>query len=213
MTTPDTSDKPNRNHDDAIGDLVKSLINSIVIESSTVQADSPRERLLLHIKRRSDDSLNGAITALSSYLQARAQERQAQSTEALVKAVRELSIQTTDTPDNVDAQAIIDLREPKRDYLATTFSLPSETLSLLWAMRGMLVDASIKSLSRPSRFDPYQTLTSEEIAWSLRVTKEELWEHLPRNAAGAIDYALMEEFDIHHYGGTDEEPETWMYGG
>ena len=107
-------------------------------------------------------------------------------------------------------------RESKRDYLATTYSLPMPVLTLLWAMRGMLMDASIKALSRPDRFDPYRRVTTEEIAWSLRLSVDDFYLLLPRTSqSGGIDFdfSLLEEFDILHYGGTDIAPDDWMYGG
>jgi hypothetical protein len=130
--------------------------------------------------------------------------------EALAKTASKL--QVADSLDT-NAQAIVDQRESKRDYLATTYSLPFKTLAVLWAMRGMLMDASIKSLSRPERFDPYRRLSTEEIAWSLRLAPEGLWESLPKTADGAIDYEILEDFDIMHYGGTDDAPDDWLYGG
>lgn len=208
MTEPD--DLPTRSHDSAIMELCKMLINSVVIDSESSHGDSPREKLKNHVKQRSDDSMMGALSALSAYLNVRAAERQATALESLARTASRLQLSESD---DTNAQAIVDAREPKRDYLATTYSLPSTTLSLLWAMRGMLMDASVKSLSRPDRFDPYRRLTTAEIAWSLRVTEDDLWAELPRTPEGGIDFDLLEAFDVMHYDGTATHPDGWMYGG
>jgi hypothetical protein len=203
-------DLPVKSHDGAVAEWCKMLINSIVKESEDAHGDTPRERLKNQIKHRSDERMVGAITALSTYVAARAAERQAMAMESLAKTANKWQMaETVDT----NAQAMVDQREPRRDYLATTYSLPTETLALLWSIRGMLMDASVKSLSRPDRFDPYRRLTTEEIAWSLRTSPDELWSALPRIPSNEIDFPLLEEFDIIHYGGTPEQPDDWMYGG
>lgn len=207
MTEPEETPVPT--HDDAIGKLVKTLINGEVAESENSYGKTAQERLRTHMKSRADSTVMGSIVGLSTYLQARASERQAAALESLAKTI---SQQQTVNNIDTDAQAIVDQRESKRDYLASTYSLPTETLSLLWAMRGMLMDASVKSLSRPDRFDPYRRLSTEEIAWSLRLTPEELWDRLPHHADGP-DYELLEEFDLMHYGGTMDRPDDWVYGG
>lgn len=204
----ETDDLPVPTHDDAISSLVKSLINSVVKDSESAYGDTPREKLKNQIKQRSDDSMMNGITALSTYLLAQASNRQAAALESLSRTATRLQFHESD-----NAQAIVDSRESKRDYLATTYSLPPAELSLLWAMRGMLIDASIKSLSRPDRFDPYRRLTTEEISWSLRITPVLLYSGLPRNDEGDIDFALLEDFDIVYYDGTPEEPDGWMYNG
>lgn len=209
MVDPD-GDLPVRTHDGAVLDLVKTLINSIVKDSETAHGDTPRDRLKFQVKERSDPTMVGAITALSTYGMARAAERQAAALETVAKVANR--IQMRDTVDET-AQAMVDLREPKRDYLATTYSLDPNTLMLLWSIRGMLVDASLRSLSKPERFEPYNQVTTEEIAWSLRVEPRFVIENLPRRSSGNIDYALLEEFDIYHYGGTEHEPDIWLYGG
>ena len=211
MAEPD-DDLPVPTHDESIMRLVKSLINGEVAASTSAHGGTERERLRNHMKARADDTVMGSITGLSAWLTARAADRQATAMESLAKTASRWSMaESVDT----NAQAMVDQREPKRDYLATTYSLSPTTLSLLWAMRGMVMDASVKSLSRPDRFDPYRRLTTAEIAWSLRLTPEQLIVELPRidGSDGKIDYGLLEEFDIMHYGGTPEQPDDWMYGG
>lgn len=204
------ADLPVKTHDGAILDMVKMVINSIVKDSESAHGDTPREKVKNQIKLRSDPATVGAINALSSYAHARAAERQATAMESIAKTVKATAmVETVDT----NAQAMVDLREPKRDYLATTYSLPTETLALLWSVRGMLMDASVRSLSKPERFDPYQRLTTDEIAWSLRLTSDEFIARLPRRPNGEIDYGLLEEYDLMHYGGTDDKPDDWLYGG
>lgn len=203
-------DLPVKTHDGAILDMVKMVINSIVKDSENAHGASERERLKNQIKLRSDPAMVGAINALSTYGMARAAERQATAMESIAKTAKGMAmVDTVDT----NAQAMVDLRESKRDYLATTYSLSPRLLSLLWAMRGMLMDASVRSLSRPDRFDPYRRLSTDEIAWSLRVATDEFLADLPRTATDEIDYGLLEEFDIMHYGGTPDAPDDWMYGG
>ena len=208
MTEP-TEHTPVKTYDGSIADMVKSLINSIIKDSQETYGDTPLEKVRNQLKFNTGGDTLAGITALSAYMQAKASERQAASLEALAKTASR--IQVADSLDT-NSQAIVDQRESKRDYLATTYSLSFRTLAVLWAMRGMLVDASIKSLSRPDRFDPYRRLSTEEIAWSLRLAPEGLWEALPKTADG-IDYEILEDFDIMHYGGTDVAPDDWMYGG
>jgi hypothetical protein len=210
MTEQPQETPPQKTYDGSIGDMVKSLINSIIKDSQDTYGDTPLEKVRNQLKFNTGGDTLAGITALSAYMSARSSERQAAALEALAKTASKL--QVADSLDT-NAQAIVDQRESKRDYLATTYSLPFKTLAVLWAMRGMLMDASIKSLSRPERFDPYRRLSTEEIAWSLRLAPEGLWESLPKTADGAIDYEILEDFDIMHYGGTDDAPEDWMYGG
>lgn len=208
MTEP-TEPTPVKTYDGSIGDMVKSLINSIIKDSQETYGDTPLEKVRNQLKFNTGGDTLAGITALSAYMSAKAAERQAASLESLAKTASKLQVaETLDT----NSQAIVDQRESKRDYLATTYSMDTGTLSLLWAMRGMLVDASIKSLSRPDRFDPYRRLTTEEIAWSLRITSEQLWSMLPRHGDG-IDYELLEDFDILHYDDNDVHPDNWLYGG
>lgn len=203
-------DLPVKTHDGAILDLAKTLINSIVKDSENAHGDTPRDRLKFQVKERSDPTLVGAINALATYGMARAAERQATAMESIAKTAKATAmVETVDA----NAQAMVDQRESKRDYLATTYSLSPRLLSLLWAMRGMLMDASVRSLSRPDRFDPYRRLSTDEIAWSLRIAPDEFLYGLPRTANDEIDYGLLEEFDIMHYGGTPDAPDDWMYGG
>lgn len=209
MTEPTEGSSQAKTYDGSIGDMVKSLINSIIKDSQDTYGDTPLEKVRNQLKFNTGGDTLAGITALSAYMAARSSERQAAALESIAKTASKLQV-----AESLDShgQAIIDQREPKREYLATTFSLPTETLVLLWAMRGMLIDASIKSLSRPDRFDPYRRLTTEEIAWSLRTTPEKLWEMLPRNGDG-IDFELLEDFDILHYNDNDVKPDDWMYGG
>lgn len=212
MTEPDTHEQPNKNHDDAVAELSKSLINVFIKSSQDAHGDTPLDKLKNAAKYDGNEPMWAGITALSAHRSAKAAERQAAALEDISKTVRRIQISEDSS---VPAQAIIDQREPRRDYLATTYSLPTATLSLLWAMRGMLVDASIKSLSRPDRFDPYRRLTTEEIAWSLRMSPAEFYAALPykHDLRPAIDFDLLEAFDIYHYGGTSDAPDDWMYGG
>jgi hypothetical protein len=210
MTEQPQETPPQKTYDGSIGDMVKSLINSIIKDSQDTYGDTPLEKVRNQLKFNTGGDTLAGITALSAYMSARSSERQATALEALAKTASKL--QVADSLDT-NAQAIVDQRESKRDYLATTYSLPFKTLAVLWAMRGMLMDASIKSLSRPERFDPYRRLSTEEIAWSLRLAPEGLWESLPKTADGAIDYEILEDFDIMHYGGTDDAPDDWLYGG
>lgn len=203
-------DLPVKTHDGAVFDLCKSLINSIVKESESAHGETERVRLMNQITHRTNPEMVGAIEAFSTYLLAKATDRQATAMDQLAKvANRTAMAEMVDT----NAQAMVDQRESKRDYLATTYSLPSDTLALLWSMRGLLMDASIKSLSRPDRFDPYRRLTTEDVAWSLRMSSATLWSRLPRTPDGTIDYGLLEEFDLMRYGGTEQEPDVWLYGG
>lgn len=205
-----TQDSPTPTHDSAIGELCKTLINAFVKKSQDTHGDTPLAKLQNAIKYDGNEAMWDGITALSTYLSARAQERQAQSLESLAKT---LAAQHRTESASTDAQAVIDSREPVRDYLASTYSLPMPTLSLLWAVRGMLVDAAIRSLSKPSRFDPYERLTTDEIAWALRMDRADLYAMLPQTPNGSIDFALLEDFGIVHYGGSDTEPDDWMFGG
>ncbi len=210
MTDQTENPTPTKTYDGSINDLAKALINDLIEESQKTHGDTPKEKIKNHFKFQAGESTLHAITALSTYAMARTQERQATAMESIAKTASKLQV-----AEAVESggQAIVDMREPKREYLASTYSLPPKTLSFLWAVRGMLMDASIKSLSRPDRFDPYRRLTTEEIAWSLRVAAPGFYEWLPKTSEGSIDYDLLEEFDIMHYGGTDTEPEDWAYGG
>lgn len=204
------SEEAPKTYDGSIGDLVKSLINSIIKDSEDTHGATPLDKIRNQLKFQEGSGTFAGITALSSYMQARAAERQATSLEALAKTASKLQVaEAVET----DGQAIVDLRSPRREYLATTYSLPTEVLSLLWAMRGILVDASIKALSRPGRFDPYRRVSTEELAWSLRMSDQQFLAVLPKTAHGKHDYGLLEDFDIMHYGGDDEYPDEWIYGG
>lgn len=203
-------DLPIKTHDGAIYGLCKSLINAIVKESETAHGETARDKLKNQITHRTNPEMVGAIEAFSTYLLAKATDRQATAMETLARSAQAMAMaETVDTT----AQAMVDQREPKRDYLASTYSLPSDTLALLWSVRGMLMDASVKSLSRPDRFDPYRRLSTDEISWSLRLEPHQFIERLPRTVSGGIDYGLLESFDLMHYGGTVDAPDEWCYGG
>lgn len=206
----ETTEEAPRNHDQTVAQLCRLLINSVIKESATAHGENERERLTFHVKNRTDDSMMGALTAFAAHRSAQAAERQAAAMETVAKAMNTMALSESN---DLTAQAIVDEREPKRDYLATTYSLPTETLMLLWSVRGMLMDASVKSLSRPDRMDPYRKVTTEELAWSLRMTPEQFWQALPQDGKGGRAFDLLEAFDIMHYGGTDDEPDDWMYGG
>jgi hypothetical protein len=118
-----------------------------------------------------------------------------------------------ETKSSIRTQAITEGRESKLEYLTLTYSLPPSLLTLLWAMRGILMDASIKSLSVPDRLDPYRRVTTEEMSLALRMTPDAFFAALPQDGAGSIDFDLLEDFDILHYSGTDEAPDDWLYGG
>lgn len=199
-----------KTYDGSISDMVKSLINSVIKDSQETHGETPLEKIRNELKYNTGGDTLAGITALSSYITARAQERQAVAMESLAKTASKL--QMADSLES-DGQSIIDQRESKRDYLATTYSLPTHVLSLLWAVRGMLLDASLKSLSKPTQFEPYRRVTTEEIAWTLRMTPEQFLSALPLTSAEYIDYDLLEDFDIYHYSDTDSGPDDWMYGG
>jgi hypothetical protein len=200
---------PQKTYEGSIIDLAKSLISDLLKESQDKQGATSLERIHNHVKFGGADATMASITALSAYAHAKAAERQADAIEALAKTASRFQIaEQMDTA----GQAIVEDRDSKREYLAATYSLPTETLSLLWALRGLLVDASIRALSKPDRFDPYRRLSTEEIAWSLRLSVDDFYARLPRTSGG-IDYGLLHEFDIMNYGGTEERPEDWIWGG
>jgi hypothetical protein len=209
MTDEPTTEK---SYDGSLANLVKSLINDVLKESQRLAGDTALEKARKHIQHGVGDNTFLAVTALSTYIQAQAAERQAAATESLAKTAAKFQMsETTET----NAQAIVDQRESKREYIASTYSLDTDTLTFLWAFRGILIDASIKSLSRPDRFDPYRRVTNEEVAWTLRLSEEQLLARLPRTdqESGEIDFTLLEEFDILHYGGDLDNPDVWLYGG
>ena len=202
---------PAKTYEVSIGDMVRMLINDLVDEANTHgYGDAAREKIRSHLKHGAGENTMHGITALSSYMTARAQERQATDMESIAKTASKLQVAGSLAS---GGQAIVEQRESRREYLSTTYSLPTETLSFLWSIRGLLVDASIKSLSVPSRLEPYQRLITEDIAWALRVTPEDVWSMLPRTPQGSVDFSLLEEFGIYHYGGTEEKPDEWMWGG
>lgn len=204
------SDTSQATHDAAISGLCKTLINGFIKDSKEKHGDTDLDRLKNAIRYDGNEAMWDGITALSSYLSARAATRQAEALESIARTV---ASQARSQAANTDAQALVDDRQPQRDHLATTYSLPSKQLSLLWAMRGMLMDAAVASLSRPNAFEVYERISTEDLAWSLRITPADLLNDLPRTSDDAIDFRLMEAFGIFHYGGTDTAPDDWMYGG
>jgi hypothetical protein len=196
---------------DAVERLATQLLTGLVKDSQDKGfGATPVEKIRSLFKDNTSGDTLAGITALSEYLSAHHAGRQATALETIAKEIEKSSAAGSS---EVAGQAIIDARVSKREALASEHSLPSPTLSLLWALRGIVVDAAIRALSRPDRFDPYPHVTTEEMAWTFRVTPEAFWEMLPRNSGGDIDYSLLEAFDILHYGGTDEYPDAWMYGG
>lgn len=201
---------PAKTYDGSIADLAKSLITDLIKESQDKHGTTPLERIVTHVKYGGADASMASIQALSTYAQAKAAERQADAMEALAKTASRLQI--ADQVESGVTNSIVEQRESRREYLASNYSLPSTTLQLLWAVRGILVDASIKALSHPERFEPYRKVTTDELAWALRMSPEELLSTLPRFGE-QYDYTLLEEFGIVHFDGTDEVPDGWMYGG
>lgn len=208
MTEP-SPNTPEPTHDSAIAELCKSLINLFIRESAKAHGDTPMDKMKSAARYDGNEAMWSGITALSAYQQARAAERQAVALETIA---RNAADQQRTTSANTDAQALIDQRKPLRDHLATTYSLPTKQLSLLWAMRGMLMDAAIKSLSRPASFEPYERVSTEEVAWSLRMTVADFYATLPHQDDG-IDFRLLEEFGIFSYSSDPARPDDWMYGG
>lgn len=207
MTEPSSQ----KTHEQAISTLTSGLVNALILESEDKGfGDTPSQRIRSLFKDNTSSDTLAGITALSSYMAAKAAERQAAALESVAKVAGELQSAGSS---EATGQAMIDLREPKRESLADTYSLPTTTLTLLWALRGILVDAAIRSLSKPDRFDPYRTVTTEEIAWTLRVDSPTFYQMLPVTSTGDVDFALLEAFDILHYGGNDGYPDNWMYGG
>lgn len=205
--------EPEPTHDSAIAELCKTLINAFVKDAN--QKDDTHGKTALAklqnaIRYDGNEAMWDGITALSAYTSARAAERQASALETIARtAVAQERAQAATS----DAQALVDDREPKRDYLASTYSLSTEQLSLLWAMRGIVMDAAVASLSRPQTFEPYAQVSSEEMAWTLRLSQQEFNSRLPRTDSGKIDYRLLEEFGAYHYGGDESTPDQWMFGG
>lgn len=210
------TDRPVKSFEELINDLIKALINSMITESQALPyGDNELDKMRKYLQNAGENTLH-AITAMSAYAQARAADRQATAIEALSKTISRTHVSSrvmTSDSTTVPGQSIVDQRESKRDYLATTYSYPSETLALLWAVRGILTDASFKALSNPAVFEPYRKVTSAELAWSLRLSPEVFLNMLPKSPHGSIDFTVLEDFDIYHYDGTDEEPDGWMFGG
>jgi hypothetical protein len=120
MTEQPQETAPQKTYDGSIGDMVKSLINSIIKDSQDTYGDTPLEKVRNQLKFNTGGDTLAGITALSAYMSARSSERQAAALEALAKTASKL--QVADSLDT-NAQAIVDQRESKRDYLATTYSL------------------------------------------------------------------------------------------
>jgi hypothetical protein len=197
--------------DKAIDEITRALIGTFIrnVEEHPY-GDSPIEKIRNYLIQTKSEKLLEGVSDLSEYLTARAAERQAKALEQIAAHV---SAQQVAAETSTRTQAITQDRESKLEYLTLTYSLPSSLLSLLWAMRGILMDASIKSLSVPDRLDPYRRVSTEEMALALRISPTELIGLLPRDGESAIDFDLLEDFDILHYGGTDDAPDDWLYGG
>lgn len=197
--------------DQAIDEITRALIGTFIknVEEHPY-GDSPLEKIRNYLIQSKSEKLLEGVSDLSDYLHARAAERQAKALEQIASYV---SVQKAAVESTTRTQTIAEERESKLEYLTITYSFPSDVLSLLWAMRGILMDASVRSLSVPNRLDPYRRVTTEEIALALRLSPGELIEALPRNPEGQIDFELLEDFAIIHYGGTDVFPDDWVFGG
>jgi hypothetical protein len=197
--------------DKAIDEITRALIGTFIKEvENTPYGDSPIEKIRNFLIQSKSEKLLEGVADLSSYIAAHAAERQAKALEQIAAHV---SAQQAAAQTSTRTQAITESRESKLEYLTLTYSLSTPLLSLLWAMRGILMDASIKSLSVPDRLDPYRQVTTEEMALALRMTPGAFQAALPRDGDGAIDYDILEDFDLLHYDGTDDAPDGWMYGG
>lgn len=197
--------------DKAIDEITRALIGTFIKEvENTPYGDSPIEKIRNFLTLHKSEKLLEGVGDLSKYLAAHAAERQAKALEQIAAHV---SAQQIATESSTRTQAITENRESKLEYLTLTYSLPTPLLTLLWAVRGILVDASIKSLSVPERLDPYRRVTTEELSLALRMSPTDFLAALPRDADGSIDFDLLEDFDILHYGGNDEAPDDWLYGG
>lgn len=203
--------------DQAIDEITKALIGTFIKNVEEVPyGDSPLDKIRSYLITSKSEKLLEGVADLSAYLQAQSLHRQAKALESIAASLNKAQL-STETDNR--AQAIVNERESKLEYLSITYSFDPDTLALLWAIRGILMDASIKSLSRPDRFDPYRRVSTETLAHALRLTPERFISSLPRKTDGPrtngfhIDYDLLEDFDIMHYGGTTEFPDEWIYGG
>lgn len=197
--------------DRAIDEITRALIGTFIKEVEELPyGESPIEKIRNYIIQSKSEKLLEGVADLSSYLAAHAAERQARALEQIAAHV---SAQEIAAKSSTRTRAITEGRESKLEYLTLTYSLPTTLLSLLWAMRGILMDASIKSLSVPDRLDPYRRVSTEEMSLALRMSPEDFIKALPQDGGGSIDFDLLEAFDILHYSGVDESPDDWMYGG
>lgn len=198
--------------DQAISTLIRSMISALIARSREEDyGKTPLEKLEYTLTDRTkSESLLKGINSFTEFLAARAAERQAKALETIAAqgATHRIVSEANQT-----AQAIIDAREPKREHLALTYSLPPEMLTHLWAMRGIVMDAAVKSLSRPDRFDPYGKVYTDDMAYTLRLSTDEFLARLPRKNDGSLDVELLDAFDIRYYGGSTNQPDEWMYGG
>lgn len=209
--TPKSSGIP-KVSDQAIDEITKALIGTFIrnVEEEPY-GDSPIEKIRSYLITSKSEKLLEGVADLSAYLHAQSAHRQAKALESIAASINKAQL-SSDTDSR--AAAIVNDRESKLEYLSLTYSLDTQTLSLLWAMRGILMDASIKSLSKPDRFDPYRRVSTEDLAHALRLSPEGLIQALPNIPDSAkIDYELLDDFDIMHYGGTPEFPDEWIYGG
>lgn len=197
--------------DQAIDEIARALIGTFIknVEEHPY-GDAPIEKIRNYLIQSKSEKLLEGVADLSAYIQARASERQAKSLEQIAAHV---TAQETGNKTDARTQAITEERDSKREYLTITYSFPPEKMAMLWAMRGILMDASVRSLSVPDRLDPYRRVSTEDMALALRLSPEEFLERLPRKGNEAIDFELLEEFDILHYAGTDASPDDWIYGG
>lgn len=197
--------------DKAIDEITRALIGTFIKDVEELPyGDSPIGKIRNYLIKAKSEKLLEGVGDLSAYLNAHAAERQARALEQIAAHV---SAQEMAEKSSTRTQAITEGRESKLEYLTLTYSLPPTLLTLLWAMRGILMDASIKSLSVPDRLDPYRRVTTEEMSLALRMAPDAFLAALPQDGDGSIDFDLLEDFDILHYGGTDEFPDDWMYGG
>jgi hypothetical protein len=197
--------------DKAIDEITRALIGTFIKEVEELPyGDTPIAKIRNYLIQSKSEKLLEGVGDLSRYLAAHAAERQAKALEQIAAHV---AAQQVAAETRTRTQAITQGRESKLEYLTLTYSLPTQLLTLLWAMRGVLMDASIKSLSVPDRLDPYRRVTTQEMSLAVRMSPEEFLAALPKDGTGSIDFDLLEDFDILHYGGTDERPDDWIYGG
>jgi hypothetical protein len=197
--------------DKAIDEITRALIGTFIKDvEEHPYGEKPIDKIRNYIMQSKSEKLLEGVADLTGYLTAQAAERQAKALEQIAAHV---SAQQVAAETSTRTQAITQDRESKLEYLTLTYSLSTPLLSLLWAMRGILMDASIKSLSVPDRLDPYRRVSTEEMALALRMSSEDFLAALPRDESGIIDFDLLEAFDVLHYNHDSERPDDWIYGG